>query len=190
MRPLRLSPVRCSALNRRIRSADCQPADRALSERQGVDDSQRNRDVAIRHSLGMTAKQAGPRAARARELMPPSVSASRNAVVALAYEAGAETGLAALKDYRKAMAESEDLQRGDPDNKLLQRDRAEVQLLMGRTIASCHSAATNDCACPADKAKNCEPAPSLEEAEVMALEAMATLRTLAQSDPDQSFMEI
>ena len=128
-------------------------------------------------------KAAGPLAARARELMPPSVSASRNAVVALAYEAGAETGLAALKDYRKAMAEIRRLAAGGSRQQIAPARPSGGPALMGRTIASCHSAATNDCACPADKAKNCEPAPSLEEAEVMALEAMATLRTLAQSDP-------
>jgi tetratricopeptide (TPR) repeat protein len=112
----------------------------------------------------------------AKRLRPPSISIRKNALVALASRGrgrAAEDPQNALEDYRTVLADFEELRRWDPANRLWQREWAATQLLMSEGILACH----------ANKAKNCQQMPALEEAEVMSLEAMATLRALAGLDP-------
>ena len=126
-----------------------------------------------------------PAAALARELRrltPPSTVARWDAFETLVRRARGRTGLRALEDYRAALAETDEMRRWDPENKLWQRERAALQLLMGAEIANCNSASSNVCSCPAEKTKTCNPAPSLQEAEGMSLEAIATMRALDHSD--------
>lgn len=114
-------------------------------------------------------------AREARTLRPPSISARKNALVALAYRGNGRvfaTPQRALDDYRKVLAEFEELRRWDPNNRLWQRERAATQLLVSEGVVACHES----------KTKDCKPMPSLEEAEAISLEAIATLRALAQFD--------
>jgi hypothetical protein len=112
---------------------------------------------------------------RARWLRPPSVSAKQNALVALSYRGSgrlSESPRAALDDYRKALTGFEEFRRWDPSNRLWQRERAANQLLVSEGIVTCHTS----------KTKDCNPMPSLEEAEAVSLEARAALRALAETD--------
>ncbi len=115
-------------------------------------------------------------ATEARTLRPPSISTRKNALVALAWRGAGLASMTpqpALDDYRKVLSEFEELRRWDPNNRLWQRERAATQLLVSEGILACH----------ASKTKECKPMPSVEEAEAMSLEAIATLRALAQIDP-------
>ena len=107
-------------------------------------------------------------------LRPPSVSAQKNALTALAWRGNGRAGTPqrALDDYRTVLAEFEELRRWDPDNRLWQRERAATQLLVSAGIVACHESAT----------KNCAPMPSLQEAQATTLDAIATFRTLAGID--------
>jgi tetratricopeptide (TPR) repeat protein len=111
----------------------------------------------------------------ARRLRPRSASARKNAFVALVWRADgriSDQPQRALDDYRNALAGYEELRRLDPDNRLWQRDRAAIQLKVSEGMVACHES----------KTKDCEPMPSLEEAEATILEAIATLRALAGID--------
>jgi tetratricopeptide (TPR) repeat protein len=77
-----------------------------------------------------------------------------------------------LDDYRKALTGIEELRRWDPKNVLWQRERAAGQLLVSGGTVACHTS----------EPKNCDPMPSLEEAEAMSLEAIAALRALSKTD--------
>ncbi len=112
-------------------------------------------------------------AIKAKWLLPLSTAAKRDALVAFASRANSRTFVEpsqGLDDYQKVLAEFEELRRWDPSNKLWQRERGAVQLLVSEGIVACHKS----------KAKGC---PSLEEAEARVLEAIATLRALVQIDP-------
>jgi tetratricopeptide (TPR) repeat protein len=107
-------------------------------------------------------------AMEARRLRPTSVSARKNALVALVWRGDGriyDQPQSALDDYRNALAGYEKLRRWDPDNRLWQRERAAIQLKVSEGMVACHESKTN------------------EEAEASALEAIATLRTLAGIDP-------
>jgi hypothetical protein len=109
-------------------------------------------------------------AEKAKQLMPNSIAARKNALLALTQ---GEHGLA---DYREIMREYSELLRIDPDNKLSLRDLATSQILVSNGIVNCN------------KRKNgaCVPVPPLEEAESTVLKAIATLNSLAQSDQQNS----
>ena len=112
----------------------------------------------------------------ARWLRPPSMSARRNALVALALRGNGRMAASpqrALTDYRQALTDFEELRRWDPNNRQWQRERTAVQLLISSWIVTCHARQTKDC----------EPASALEEAAAMNVEAIATLRAMAQIDP-------
>jgi tetratricopeptide (TPR) repeat protein len=115
----------------------------------------------------------------ARLLRPPSVSVRRNALVALAGEGNSRRSTSpqkALEDYRKAMAEFEELRRWDTTNRVWQRERAACLLLVVQAVVACHTQEKSDCQQP----------PSLRDAEAMSLEAIATLEALATEDRDHS----
>jgi tetratricopeptide (TPR) repeat protein len=105
-------------------------------------------------------------AEKAKHLMPYSISARKNAVLALSKRGHG------LADYREMMREYSELLRIDPDNKLSLRDLAISQIWVSKEIVNCN------------KRKNgaCVPMPPLEEAESTVLKAIATLNSLAQSD--------
>jgi hypothetical protein len=75
----------------------------------------------------------------------------------------------ALKDYQKALDELEVLQHWDPNNKLWERDKAFVQLLVSDNTVDCAKKKTS---------RYCK----LEDANELSLEALATLQALASSD--------
>jgi tetratricopeptide (TPR) repeat protein len=115
-------------------------------------------------------------ALEARRLQPFSMDLRRQALTSLAVRAIGGSALTpgdALRDYQKVLAESDELLRWDPANKLWQREQAASQLLVASGMV----------ACVKSKSADCKPMPSLEDAEGMSLEAIETLRTLAQSDP-------
>jgi hypothetical protein len=112
-------------------------------------------------------------AQEARALMPASTSARKYSLEALswrAYGTGERNAQRALDDYRLIQREAEELRRWDPDNRLWQRERAIALQMVGRGIGFCHLD------------QSCTPMPALEEAEAVILEAIATLRALAQLD--------
>ncbi len=112
---------------------------------------------------------------QAKWLRPSSTSARKNALVALANLGNARryaTPERGLEDYRRALAELEELRRLDPGNRLLQRDQAASQLLVSAGIVACRASET----------KKCNPRPTLEEAEANVLDAIAVLRELVAID--------
>src|SRR6266446_769823 len=114
-------------------------------------------------------------AIKAAWLRPPSISARRNSLAGVAFRGNArrwETPQRALDDYRTVLDAFEDLQRWDPSNQLWQRERAATQLLVSEGIVACRDR----------RIKHCDPRPSIEQAEAVTLEAIATLRELAQID--------
>lgn len=112
-------------------------------------------------------------AQEARELMPASTSARKYSLEALswrAYGSGEKNAQRAMDDYRQIQRVAEELRRWDPENRLWQRERAIALQMVGRGIAICNLT------------RSCAPMPPLEEAETVILEAIATLRALAQLD--------
>jgi tetratricopeptide (TPR) repeat protein len=113
-------------------------------------------------------------AEQARMLRPSSIAARKNAMIALT-ERGHVRRLtspeAALADYRRVLADSEELRRSDPDDTLWQRARAVAVLLVSTGIVSCHQ-----------KPGSCTAAPALDDAEAQVQEATAALRALASVD--------
>jgi tetratricopeptide (TPR) repeat protein len=120
-------------------------------------------------------------AEQARMLRPSSISARKNALVTLAWRGHARQPAspeAALADYRTVLAESEELRRSDPDDRLWQRERAASQLLVGTGIVACN-----------EKPGSCTPMPSLDDAEALVLEAIATFRALATVDTTNTSLQ-
>jgi len=120
-------------------------------------------------------------AEQARMLRPSSFSARRTALVTL--ESRGDVRLpaspqAALADYRRVLAEFEELRRSDPDDRSWLRERAASQLLVGRGIVACHQ-----------KPGSCTPSPALDDAEALVLEAVATFRALAEVDPTNTSLQ-
>lgn len=116
-------------------------------------------------------------AMKARWLRPPSISARKNALTALAYRGNSrfyESPQRALDDYRSVLAEFEELRRWDPANMLWQRERSAVQLLVIEGSVACYGP---------DLKIPCDPKPSLEDARAAALETSAALRALGAIDP-------
>jgi hypothetical protein len=114
-------------------------------------------------------------ALEARRLKPHSVSARKNASVALAWRGNGrfyDQSQLALEDYRESMRDFEELRRWDPNNRLWQRERAATQLLIARALGVCDES----------KSRACKPISSLE-AEAMSLDAIATLAGLTEIDP-------
>ena len=113
-------------------------------------------------------------AEQARLLRPSSLSARRTALLTLAWRGNVRLSrdpAAALTDYRKVLAEAEELRRSDPNDHLWQRERAASQLFVSGGIVVCQ------------KPGSCTPMPSLDDAESLVLEAIAALRALAAADP-------
>lgn len=112
-------------------------------------------------------------AKQARWLRPFSSLSRRNAYVALAFRGNSRMARPqqALQDYQAAQAELDELRRVDPSNRIWQREQAAVQLLVAEGILACYQ-----------DTKNCTPRPSIEDAEVATLGAIATFRMLAQID--------
>lgn len=113
-------------------------------------------------------------AEQARLLRPSSISARKTELFALAWRGHVRRPVspeAALADYRRVLAESEELRRSDPDDRFWQRERAASQLLVSTGIAACNQ-----------RPGACVPMPSLDDAEALALEATAALRALAAVD--------
>lgn len=116
-------------------------------------------------------------ATEVRRLKPLSPSARGNAVTAQAWwllMAPDGEGRRRLFDYHRLLRELERLQRWDPDNRSLLRQRGEVILLA--TEAAVHCKAT----------KACDPPPSIEEAESQNLQALAIFRWLQGLDEKSS----
>jgi hypothetical protein len=120
-------------------------------------------------------------AEQARMLRPSSIAARKNAMIALA-ERGNVRRLtspeAALADYRRVLADSEELRRSDPDDRLWQRERAAAVLLVSTGIVACHQ-----------QPGSCAAAPALEDAEAQVQEATATLRALASVDTTNTSLQ-
>ena len=113
-------------------------------------------------------------AEQARLLRPASSSARKTAMLTLASRADVHRDASpqyALADYRRVLAESEELRRSDPEDRLWQRERAFSQLLVSKGVVACHR-----------KPGACNPMPSLDDAEALVLEATATLHALAAVD--------
>jgi tetratricopeptide (TPR) repeat protein len=122
----------------------------------------------------------------AAKLMPGSLPAGRNLIVALTLQGKGQTGRDAVRAYEKGTTRAREWSRWDPNSKMAQRELAVAQLLAIGGRVDCHR--SKSCTCPAND-KTCEPASSLNEAEAAALDALATLRTLAQSDPSNSLWQ-
>ncbi len=120
-------------------------------------------------------------AMEAARLMPSSLSARRNLIVALTVRGQSQTGRDAVEAYESGTARARDWSRWDPNSKVAQRELAAAQLLAVEGTVDC----SKSCACPAND-KTCERASSLNELEATALEALQTLRVLAQSDPSNA----
>lgn len=120
-------------------------------------------------------------AEQARLLRPTSIAARKNALATLARRGDARRaewpGLP-LADYRRVLAESEELRRSDPDDRLWQRERAVSQVLVSTGMVGCHQ-----------KPGSCTPVPSLDDAEALVLEAIAALRALAAEDPTNTSLQ-
>jgi tetratricopeptide (TPR) repeat protein len=113
-------------------------------------------------------------AEQARLLRPSSISARRTALLTLASRGDVRRSTSpetALADYRRVLAESEELRRSDPDDRVWQRERAASQLLVSTGMVACYQ-----------KPGSCTPTPSLDDAEALVLEAIAALRALASVD--------
>ncbi|HYK02856.1 MAG TPA: hypothetical protein VE974_13940 [Thermoanaerobaculia bacterium] len=113
-------------------------------------------------------------AEQARMLRPSSISARKTALLTLTARGNvrrASSPQAALADYRRVLAESEELRRSDPNDRLWQRERAASQLLVSTGIVACNQ-----------KPGSCTPMPSLDDAEALVMEATAALRALAAAD--------
>jgi tetratricopeptide (TPR) repeat protein len=120
-------------------------------------------------------------AEQARMLRPASSSARKNALVTLAWRGDVRRSAApqaALADYRRVLAESEELRRSDPDDRLWQRERAVSQLLVSKGMVAC-----------SQRPGSCTPSPPLDDAEALALEAMAALRALAAVDATNTSLQ-
>jgi len=118
-------------------------------------------------------------AMEAARLMPGSLPARRNLIIALTVRGKGQTGRAAVEAYESGTASARDWSRWDPNSKVAQRELAAAQLLAVGGTVDCY---LKSCACPAN-GKTCEPQSSLNEVEATALEALQTMRVLAQSDP-------
>ena len=114
-------------------------------------------------------------ARQASLLRPSSTSAKRNAYVARAQRGNARLAKPqqALTDYQAAQAELNELRRVDPDNQTWQREEAAIRLLIAEGVLFCFK----------DGPESCKSVPSIQDAEVESLEAIATFRVLAQIDP-------
>lgn len=113
-------------------------------------------------------------AEQARLLRPSSISARKTALNTLAWRGhvrSATSPEAAFGDYRSVLAESEELRRSDPDDRLWQRERASSQLLVSSGIVACN-----------EKPGSCSPMPSLDDAEALVLEAIGAFRAVAAVD--------
>jgi tetratricopeptide (TPR) repeat protein len=113
-------------------------------------------------------------AEQARLLRPSSISARKTALLTLAARGDvrrATEPALALADYRRVLAEAEELRRSDPDDRLWQRERAVSQLFVSAGIVACHQ-----------KPGACTPLPSFDDAEALVFEATAALRSLASID--------
>ncbi|HEX9983887.1 MAG TPA: hypothetical protein VGF69_11530, partial [Thermoanaerobaculia bacterium] len=113
-------------------------------------------------------------AEQARLLRPSSMSARKTALLTLASRGDVHrvtSPATALADYRRVLAEAEELRRSDPDDRLWQRERAASQLFVSAGIVACHQ-----------KPGACAPMPSLDDAEALVFEATAALRSLAAAD--------
>ncbi|HEX7150312.1 MAG TPA: hypothetical protein VF618_02405 [Thermoanaerobaculia bacterium] len=113
-------------------------------------------------------------AEQARLLRPSSISARQTALLTLAARGDVRRAASpgtALADYRRVLAEAEELRRSDPDDRLWQRERAASQLFVSAGIVACN-----------EKPGSCAPMPSLDDAEGLVLEAIAALRALAAVD--------
>jgi tetratricopeptide (TPR) repeat protein len=112
-------------------------------------------------------------AEQARMLRPSSISARKTALLTLTARGNvrrASSPEAALADYRQVLAESEELRRSDPDDRLWQRERAASQLLVSTGIVACNQSGS------------CTSMPPLDDAEALVMEATAALRSLAAAD--------
>lgn len=112
-------------------------------------------------------------AEHALRLQPQSVRARRNGLVTLAARGRARPPADGLKDLSDVLAGFEELGRWDPRNLMWTHDRALAQLGVARAIAYCHLMTNSGCV----------PAPFLENAEALTLEALTTLHALAVADP-------
>ena len=120
-------------------------------------------------------------AEQVRVLRPASISARRNALLTLASRGDAHRPAspgAALADYQRVLVESEELRRSDPDDRLWQRERAASQLLVSTGIVACNQ-----------KPGSCTPSPTLDDAEALVLEAIATFRALAAVDTTNTSLQ-
>lgn len=119
-------------------------------------------------------------AEQARLLRPFSLAARRNALAAESWRGRVRSAspATALADYRRVLAESEELRRSDPDDRLWQRERAAAQLLVSTGIVAC-----------SEKPGACTPEPSLDDAEALVFEATAALRALASSDTTNTSLQ-
>jgi tetratricopeptide (TPR) repeat protein len=119
-------------------------------------------------------------AMEAARLMPGSITAGRNLIVALTVRGKGQTGRDAVEAYENGTARARDWSHWDPNSKMAQRELAVAQLLAVEGTVDCYL--SKSCACPVND-KTCEPASSLNEPEGTALDALQTLSALAQSDP-------
>jgi len=120
-------------------------------------------------------------AEQARLLRPSSISARKTALDTLAWRGHAHRSAspqAALDDDRNVLAESDELRRSDPDDRQWQRQRAASQLRVSEGIVACNQ-----------KPGSCTPMPSLDDAEALVLEAIATLRALASIDTTDTSLQ-
>jgi tetratricopeptide (TPR) repeat protein len=117
-------------------------------------------------------------AEQARLLRPSSISARKTALLTLASRGDVASPQDALADYRRVLAESEELRRSDPDDRFWQRERAASQLLVSSGIVACN-----------ERPGSCAPMPSLDDAEAIVFEATASLRALASVDPTNTSVQ-
>src|SRR5262249_25935359 len=116
-------------------------------------------------------------ATEVRRLKPLSPSARANAVTAQAWwllMAPDGEGRRRLFDYHRLLRELERLQRWDPENRRLLRQRAEVILLATDAALRCKARGS------------CDPPPSIEEAESLNLQSLAIFRWLQGLDERSS----
>ena len=118
-------------------------------------------------------------ATQARWLRPLSVSARLNERLALLHLANStEDPQNTLDDYRNAFEEFDELRRWDSTNPQWGYERAVAEVLLTEGILRCWAAEGG-----------CRPMPSLQEAEALILDGIGTMRSLAQTDPDNEAWE-
>lgn len=129
------------------------------------------------YQLEQDAAGAVPLAIEASHLRPQSIQGRVARIAALEGRGSVRYGgepQKALDDYREAIRGLDELSRFDPNNRIWQQRRAEVQLRISNATAQCYEGG--------GPSQRCESPESLAEAEAHTLQSLAQFRALSVAD--------